>query len=104
MWPFSKPTIEDVQNKAYLIYHEFGTKARIDREERLLRKFSENDRTTIKFWISQFNAIDKAIDDFVGPDDDFDEDELRVHLKGRFPFLNEKSLDRAAFLTWYSRR
>ena len=101
MWPFSKPTIEDFQSKAYLVYHEFGAKMRIPREERLEQKFPEIDRTTIKIWLSQFQSIDKEIEDFTGPTVDFDREALKSHLRNKFPFLNRKALDKAAFLAWY---
>lgn len=104
LWPFSKPTSEDLQSKAYLVYHEFGGNARIPREERLWKKFPDVDRTTIKIWLDQFKAVDASISAFVGMDIDFDREGLKTHLKEKFPFMNKTALNRAAFLGWYGIR
>jgi hypothetical protein len=104
MCPFSKPTIEDVQSKAFLVFHEFGSKAQIPREQRLLEEFPGVDRDTIKAWLSDFQVINDEMAEFVGNSLDIDYDRLKVHLKKRFPFLNRKALDRAAFLAWFGNR
>jgi hypothetical protein len=98
MWPFSKPTIEDLESKAYLVYHEFGPKLRIPREERLLKKFPQVERTIIKIWLDQFKSIDREIGSFTGTSIDFDSKELKTHLKERFPFMNKKALEEAVAL------
>lgn len=101
MWPFTKPNLNDLQSKAYLVYHEFGPKLRIPRDERLFQKFRSVDRTTIKIWLDQFKSIDKEISEFVGLDIDFDQKALEKHLKSKFPFLNKKALNKATFMGWW---
>lgn len=100
MWPFSKPTIEGIESKAFIVYHELGSKQRIPREERLRQKFPQIDRTTIKIWLSQFQSIDREIQNLIATEIDLDEDKLKSYLKKRFPFLNRKALQKAAFLGW----
>jgi|GEM_PF-4865916 len=104
MWPFSKPTIEDLQSKAYLVYTEFGKKAQIPREQRLWQAFPDVDRTTIKIWLDQFRAIDDDLTRFEAKTPDFNDSLLRKYLSERYPFLNKKALDRAAFLCWFANR
>ncbi len=101
MWSFSKPTREDIQSKAYLVYHEFGVKARIARDERLREKFPDADRTTIKIWLDQFKAIDREIEHFTGSTLRFDRKLLMHHLAERFPFMNKKALEKAAYMGWF---
>ncbi|MEJ7848450.1 MAG: hypothetical protein WKF92_10205 [Pyrinomonadaceae bacterium] len=101
MWPFSKPTIADLQSKAYIVYHEFGANARIPREQRLLKKFSSVGRTTIKIWLDQFSLVDSEVGNFVGTTHDFDRIGLKIHLAGKFPFMNDKALEKAAFMGWF---
>ena len=48
-WLFRKPTIEELKNKAYIIYTEFGPKLRIPRDKRLADKFPQVDKLTIVY-------------------------------------------------------
>lgn len=104
MWPISETTIEELENKAYLVYTEFGTKAQIPREQRLWEKFPDVDRTTIKIWLDQFNSIDREIARLTRDGEDFDSKALKKRLSEKFPFLDRRGLDRAAFIGWFSTR
>lgn len=104
MWPFSKPTKDDLESKAYLVYHEFGSKLRIPREERLLKKFPQVERTMVKIWLDQFKSVDREIGNFIGASVDFDEKGLKTRLKEKFPFMNKKALAKAAALGWHWNR
>lgn len=101
-WLFREPTEIELKNKAYQIYSEWGTKRRISRDERLFAKFPQIDRFTIKVWISEFKKIDLEIDHFLSKRSSFNAKEFRKEISAKYPFMNEKSLDRIEFLGNYN--
>lgn len=101
MWFFRKPTIEELKNKAYIVYTEFGPKLKIPRDKRLADKFPQVDKLTIDLWISEFKRIDTEIDEFLSETNGFNAEEFRKQISAKHPFMNKKSLERAEFLGSY---
>ena len=101
MWLFRKPTTEELKNKAYIIYTEFGPKLKIPWDKRLADKFPQVDKWTINLWISEFKEISKEIDKFLFEKNSFNNEEFRKQISAKHPFMNKKSLDRAGFLGSY---
>jgi hypothetical protein len=61
MWPFSPKTLEERKNSAFRIHIEFGPKARIPREQRLGKAFSDVAPETIIAWIDEFEQVNSHI-------------------------------------------
>jgi len=74
----------------------------IPREQRLWQKFPDVDRTTIKIWIGEFKSIEREMSKYVGSSTEFDGKAVKLHLRGRFAFMDERALERAAYLAWFS--
>lgn len=103
MWLFRKPTQEDVKNKAYLIYAEWGPKSQIPRENRLADKFPKISADVIRAWIEEFKRIESEIWKVAqgGGPQCHTFRTFRTRMSASFPFLNRAALKKAWFLVRY---
>ena len=56
---------------------------------------------TVTSWINEFKEISREIDEFLFERNGFNREDFCKQISAKHPFMNKKSLDRAAFLGSY---
>ena len=94
---------DDVLDKAFAIYEEFGPNRLIDRRERLKSEFEQLSTEEIEFVLERMKEVSSTIWILArkGGEIKLGEEKVRKLLRAAHPFLKAKGLEKSMFLVNY---
>ena len=100
---FEESSLNEVKNKAFLTYAEWGPKLLTSREQRLSEEFPEVAADVRATWIEEFKSVNSEIWKVAeeGGPKSYTYETFAKRMGTSFPFMNQGALERAWFLVGY---
>lgn len=92
---------DEQKSKAYLAYTEWGPDGVKHRNTKLADVFPDLALETRLAWIAEFNHVEHQVSNVVGKLGERDFKKFESLMRAKFPFMNDKAIQRAWFLVAY---